>query len=67
MSKKRIWSTGIIVAWKPDIYICPEWMRKAPLMSKISAHLIILVIYVTTSYDELSADPIIVDGLQCAV
>ena len=69
MSKQRIWSTGIIVAWTPAIYICPEWMWKAPLKSKIPvpAHLIILVIYVTTSYDEPSADPIIVDGLKCAV
>ena len=30
-------------------------------------HLIILVIYVTISYDEPSDDPIIVDGLECAV
>ena len=29
--------------------------------------LISLVIYVITSYDELSADAIIVDGLECAV
>ena len=37
MSKQRILSTGIIVAWTPAIYICPEWMRKAPLMSKVPA------------------------------
>ena len=37
MSKQRIWSTGIIVAWTPAIYICPEWMRKASLMSKAPA------------------------------
>ena len=42
-------------------------MRKAPLMSKSPPHLIILVIYVTTFYDEPSADPIIVDGLECTV
>ena len=28
---------------------------------------IILIIYVTTSYDEPSADAIIVNGLECAV
>ena len=33
MSKQIIWSTGIILAWTPAIYICPEWMWKAPLMS----------------------------------
>ena len=35
MSKQSIWSTGIIVAWTPAIYICPEWMWKAPIMSKL--------------------------------
>ena len=64
-----MWSTGIIVAWTPTIYICPGWMWKAPPMFKISPpHLIILVIYVITSYDQPSADAIIVvDGLECAV
>ena len=33
MSKQIIWSTGIILAWTPATYICPEWMWKAPLMS----------------------------------
>ena len=37
MSKQRIWSTGIIVAWTPAIYICPGWMWKAPPMFKIPA------------------------------
>ena len=37
MSKQRIWSTGIIAAWTLAIYICPEWMPKAPLMFKIPA------------------------------
>ena len=36
MSKQRIWYTGIIVAWTPAIYICPEWTWKA-LMSKVPA------------------------------
>ena len=67
MSKQIIWSTGIIVAWTPAIYICPEWMWKAPLISKAPARLIILVIYVITPYDQLSADADIVDGLKCAV
>ena len=45
-------------------------MWKAPRMFKVPAHLIILVIYVITSYDQLSADAhdaIIVDGLEYAV
>ena len=37
MPKQIIWSTGIIMAWTPAIYICPEWMRMAPLMSKVLA------------------------------
>ena len=37
MSKQKIWSTGIIVAWTPAIYICPGWMWKAPPMFKIPA------------------------------
>ena len=53
MSNRIIWSTEIILAWTPGTYICPEWMWKAPLMS-------ILVICAITSYDELSADAIIV-------
>ena len=34
---------------------------------KSPPRLMILIIYVITSYDELSADAIIVDGLECAV
>ena len=37
ISKQRIWSAGVIVAWTPANYICPEWMWKAPLMFKIPA------------------------------
>ena len=67
MSKQWTWSTGIIVAWTPAIYICPEWMWKAPLMVEVPARLIILIIYVITSYDQLSGDAIIFGGLECAV
>ena len=42
-------------------------MWKAPIISKAPPNLISLVIYVITSYDELSADDIIFDGLECAV
>ena len=42
-------------------------MWKAPIISKAPPDLISPVIYVITSYDELSADAIIVDGLECAV
>ena len=38
-------------------------MWKAPIISKAPPDLFSLVIYVITSYDELSADAIIVDGL----
>ena len=37
MSKQRIWSTGIIVAWTLAIHICTEWLWEAPLMSKVPA------------------------------
>ena len=67
MSKQRIWPTGIIVAWTPAIYICPEWMWKALHKSKFPPRLFILVRYVITSYESLSADAIIVDGLKFAV
>ena len=34
-SKQRIWSTGIIVAWTPAFYICPESMWKAAIIFKV--------------------------------
>ena len=42
-------------------------MWKALLMVEVPARLIILIIYVITSYGQLSGDAIIFGGLECAV
>ena len=42
-------------------------MWKALLMVEVPARLIILIIQVITSYDQLSGDAIIFGGLECAV
>ena len=64
VSKQRIWYVGIIATWTSAIYICPGRLHSCP---KSPPRLIILVIYVITFYDELSADAIIVDGWTCNV